>query len=105
MKEKKLTHSEKTRIKILSAGCEIWRKSPEKVNPVEVAKHVGMTRPGILFHFPADTLRDAVAEYAVKIADSFVIVQLIAINHPAVEKLGPRQKSVHIKAVNQPRLI
>lgn len=100
----KLTHGEKTRLKILAAGCEIWKKSPEKVTISEIAKMLGMTHPAISYHYP-DNLRDEVAKYAVKIADSFVIIQLIATNHPAVIGMSDKQRNVHIKAVRQPRLV
>lgn len=98
MKEKKLTHGDKTKIKILTAGCELWRKSPEKITASQIAKHLNMTHSAVLYHFPND-IRDAVAEYAVKVADSHVIVQLIATNHSAVNKLSEKQKSTHMKVI------
>lgn len=107
MKVKKLKQGEKTKILILSTGCELWRTQPGKVTASQIAKHCKpeMTPQAISYHFPDGTLRDAVADYAVKIADSYVIVQLIAMKHPAVEKLSARQKAIHIKVVKQPRLI
>ncbi len=98
-----MKHGERTKIRILSAGCELWRKGSEKVIASEIAAHLNLTHPAILYHFPKN-LRDAVAEYAVKIADSHVIVQLIAIGHPAVANMSERQKNVHISAVKNPKV-
>ena len=84
---------EMTKKKILKAGMKLW----PKVTSSGVGKEIEMTHASVLYHFPNDTLKDAVATYAVKKGNSKIIVQLLTEKHPAVEKLSKREKSRHIK--------
>lgn len=69
--------------KILDAAIKTWPDLRLQV----VAKEAGVTHPNILYHFPNGTLRDAVAEHAVKTDNSSIILQLFAEGHKAVSCL------------------
>lgn len=91
----KQSHGEKTRLKILNAGVELW---PD-VTLSKVADKINMTHAAVLYHFPMGTLKNRVAEHAVAIGESRVIVQLIAKNHPAVDHMTAGEKSAHFFTV------
>lgn len=91
----KKTHGDKTREKILNAGVKIW---PE-MSLSKIGRETGLTHAAISYHFPLEQLRDRVAEHAVAIGESRVIVQLIAEKHPAVDHLTAGEKSAHFFTV------
>lgn len=84
-----------TRERILNAAVKLW----PNITLEAVAEKIGMTHPTILYHFPDDTLRDAVAEHAVAIGESRVIVALIAENHSAIGHLSVTSRMRHFKAI------
>lgn len=90
----KQSAGDKTKEKILTAGVELW----PNVTPFAVARKIGMTHPAVLYHFP-NNLSDAVAEHAVKIGASSVVVQLMAANHPAADKLSAAERIRHFNAI------
>ena len=91
----KQSHGDKTREKILKAGVDLWPHA----SPTAIARELDMTHPAVLYHFPDDSLLDAIAEYAVKIGESRVILQLIASRHKAVKKLSVADRVRHFNAV------
>lgn len=91
----KQSHGERTKERILKAGLRTW----PGVGLKAVAKAAGMTHPAILYHFPQGTLKNAVADYAVKTGHSRVVLQLIASGHEAAEKLSPAERIKHFNAV------
>lgn len=90
----KQSHGDKTREKILKAGVEIW----PNVSLSAVARAVGLTHPAVLYHFPNNSLENAIAEYAVKIGESKIIMFLIAYEHPAVKKMSIADRIKHFNA-------
>lgn len=87
---------EKTRERILKEGLKLW---PD-VTLEAVAKAVGLkTHVAVLYHFPNDSLKAAVAEYAVEIGHSPVIVQLMAAKHPAADKLSAADRIRHFNEI------
>ena len=81
-----------TKKKILKAGVKIW---PD-VTYQAVADKIELTKQAVNLHFPQGTLKDNVADYAVKSGRSKVIVQLIATDHPAVGKMSPFDRAKHL---------
>lgn len=92
-----MKHSEKIKQIILEAGIKIWHGDPMKVTARNIAKAIEMTHSTILYHFGEKGIRNAVAEYAVKIGDEKIIVQLISSYHPSVSKLPNSVKNRFIK--------
>lgn len=93
----KKSHGQKIKEKILKAGLKCW----PVVTLQKVAQTAGIkNHNNILYHFPNGTLRDAIAEYAVEVKDSRVIVQLIAEDHEAVANFAPCERAKHFDAVN-----
>lgn len=94
----KKTHGQKTKERILKAAVKLW---PD-VTLEAVAKAANIkSHQAVLYHFPNGTLRDAVAEYAVKTENSAVIVQLIATDHAAVRSMSPSERNKHFSAIRQ----
>ncbi len=87
----KQSHGDKTREKILNAGLKIW---PD-VSLSKIGRETGLTHAAISYHFPLDQLRDRIAEHAVEVGDSRVVVQLIAERHPAVDDMPAGERSAH----------
>lgn len=90
-----MKQGDKTKKKILFAGVKLW---PD-VTPSTVAAKIGMTHAAVLYHFPGNTLKDAVAKHAVEIGESRVIVQLFVTGHKATDKLTHAERAKHLKAV------
>lgn len=80
-----------TKQKILEAGIKAWRKDPASVTASNLARVLGLTHPAILYHFPKG-VKDAVADYAVKIKDKKIMAQLIVVKHKAVASLSAEEK-------------
>lgn len=89
------THGEKTRIKILKAGVKLW----PRISTTAIGKRVDITHAAVLYHFPDNSLLDAIAEYAVENKHSRVILQLIATKHKAVKKLSVADRIKHFNAI------
>lgn len=84
-----------TKQKILEAGVKLW----PNVTFASIEKETGISRPNILYHYPAGTLVDAVAEHAIETGESRVIVQLMASGHAAANKLSPADRIRHFNAI------
>ena len=84
-----------TKQNILTAGISMWLKDPMSVNAHAIARNMGMTHGAILYHFPK-SVRDAVAEYAVKTDNVKIIVQLIVCNHEAIVHLTPAERAKYL---------
>lgn len=91
----KKSAGEKTREKILNAGVALW---PD-VSALAVAHAAGLTHPAVLYHFPDGTLKDAIAEHAVDVGESRVIIQLIAADHKAIKSLSAADRIRHFNAI------
>jgi len=91
----KQSAGERTKEKILKAGVKRW---PD-VNLSVVARDIGLTRQAVFTHFPKDTLKDAVAVYAVEKNNSKVIVQLIGSGHKAIKNLSKTSRAKHFSAI------
>jgi AcrR family transcriptional regulator len=91
----KQTHGDKTREKILNAGVELW----PYISVSSVARKAGLTHAAVLYHFPTCNLKNKIAEHAITIGDSRVIVQLIASRHPAIGKMPVGERHSHFRSV------
>lgn len=85
------------KLKILDAGLKLW---PD-VTLSKVARALDLnSHVNVIYHFQTtEKLKDAVAEHAVAVGNSRVIMQLIAANHPAVAKLSQADRIRHFNAV------
>lgn len=93
-----MKHGDKIKRKILDAGLKLWRQNPALLTHRNVAAAVAITHPAVFYHFI--DLRSAVAEHAVKLEDSRIIVQLMALNHPAVKKMSDADRRRHASVVS-----
>lgn len=90
-------HGDKVRLQILNAGLEIW---PD-ITPSSVARAAGMkSHAAVLYHFPRNELKNAIAEHAIATGHSRVIIQLIARGHPATKKMSLAEKRRHFTTVS-----
>ena len=80
----KKSAGQKTKEKILKAGLKLW----PNVNLYNVGKMANLTPSAVFYHFPDGTLKDAVAEHAVDVGESRIIIQLLGDNHPAINKIS-----------------
>lgn len=91
-----MKHGERVKERILNAGLKVW---PD-VTLSSVARAAGFkSHRSVSYHFAPDVLKDAIAEHAIKTGNSRVIVQLVAIGHPAIENMSPRERAKHFKSV------
>lgn len=88
-----------TKTKILKAGVKLWKKNPDDVKALRIAKEIKMVNATVLYHYP-DGVKDAVAAYAVETGESLIIAQLILTNHPAVKDLSPEIRQKHLSAAS-----
>lgn len=80
---------ENTRTRILESGLKLW---PD-VTPSAIAADLGITHATVLYHF--DNVKDAVAQYALDIDCSPVIVQMLASNHKLVRNMKGSERLRH----------
>lgn len=93
-----MKHGDRIRLEILNAGLEVW---PD-VTLSNVARAAGLkTHAAVSYHFPADKLKDLVAEHAVETGHSAIIVQLIGAGHPSIKSLTERQRSAHLRNIQK----
>lgn len=83
-----------TKTKILKAGIRLWKKNPDEVKALTIAKEIKMVHATVLYHFP-EGVKDAVAAYAVETGESQIISQLVLMGHPAAKLLTPEQRQEH----------
>lgn len=89
-----MKHGDKIKDKILEAALGLWCSDPKKMTTRNIAEKINMTHGTVVYHF-GDTLRDSVAEHAVKRGESRIIVQLMALDHPAIQALTKRERAWH----------
>ena len=82
-----------TRFEILEAGLRLW---PD-VTPSSVAKALHITHASVIYHFP--DIKTAVANYAVAIGFSRVIVQLIAVDDESVKNMSEKERKKHLMSL------
>lgn len=94
------THGEKIRLNALRVGVELWeREGAKAVTSRRIGDAIGRTRGAIAYHFKtAQGLLDAVADEAVRVGCRGVIIQLIAINHPAVKSMTPGDRRAYLRS-------
>lgn len=80
---------ENTRSRILESGLKLW---PD-VTASAIAADLGITHATVLYHF--DNVKDAVAQYALDIDCSPVIVQMLASNHKLVRNMKGSERLRH----------
>lgn len=86
---------DRTKERFLKAGLRLW----PNISASAIADDTGYTHANVLYHFPGDSIKDAIAEYAVEIGDSRVILQLIAAGHRATKALTQADRLKHFNAV------
>lgn len=90
------THGERRRAAILAAGVQSW---PD-VTARNIGRRVGLTHAAVLYHFgTVAALREAVAAEAVRVGDTRVVLQLIALKHPAADTLSSDQRRAYLAAI------
>lgn len=80
---------ENTKKLILESGLKLW---PD-VTASAIAADLGITHATVLYHF--DNVKDAVAQYALDIDCSPVIVQMLASNHKLVRNMKGSERLRH----------
>ena len=90
-----MKESNRFKIKILKAGVKVWPDT----RLMTVAKKAGMTHPGVLHHFPDDTLKANIIEYARAKGLSKIIVELMAGKHDAIKNLSVADRIKHFNAI------
>lgn len=89
--------SDITKRRILETGVRLWHSSSDNVTARAIARELGITHPAVSYHFP-DGIKHAVAEHAIKISDSRIIVQLIAVNHKLVSHFTENEKKKWLRS-------
>ena len=85
---------DRTKLRILDAGLKLY----PWCGLAALARETSLTHAAILYHYQSDRLHDAVAEHAVAVGDSRVIVQLIGFNHPAVADMSDDDRKKHLES-------
>lgn len=101
MKHKKRTRTEqgeRTCLKILKTGLRLWSKNPESVTALGIANTLKISHATVLYHFPYG-VKDAVAEYAVKMGHIQVVAQLITSGHRSVRDMSPSERMIYLKSI------
>ena len=80
---------ENTRTRILESGLKLW---PD-VTPSAIAADLGIAHSTVIHHF--ENVKDAVAQYALDIDCSPVIVQMLASNHKLVRNMKGSERLRH----------
>lgn len=87
-------HGENVKRSILETGLKLWAAGGEKaVTSRAIGAEIRLNHGSVLYHFGYSmiSLRNAIAEQAVKTECIAVILQLISANHPAIKALSPAQ--------------
>ncbi len=97
-----ISHGERRREQILLTGLHVWReKGSNAVSARGIGRLLGMTHAAVIYHFKtSEGLRQAVAEYAVRVGDSVVVPQLITSRHPSISGFTPEQRSAYLQTVS-----
>lgn len=87
----------RTRESIILIGLQVWRENPDRVNMSRVASRIGITHAGIAYHFVnTDTMKDAIADHAVRVRDPIVIADLIVKQHRAVANMPEAERMQYL---------
>lgn len=86
---------DRTKERFLKAGLRQW----PNVSPSSIAFETGYTHAAVLYHFPNNSLKNAIADYAIKTNNSRVILQLIADGHKATKALTRAERLKHFKSI------
>lgn len=90
----------RTRESIILIGLQVWRENPEHVNMSRIASRIGITHAAVAYHYSsAEAMRDAIAEYAVKVRDPVVVPMLLAARHPATAAMTAEQKAPFLQSL------
>jgi len=97
-----MKHGSVIKERILEAGVKAWVIDPTSVTAANIARILGMPAHGnVLYHFPNGSLRDAIAEYAVRNKHKQLVPILIASRHPSVAKLTPSERDHFLRALSR----
>lgn len=89
----------KTKLKILKAGIKLWKRNPDDVKALRIAKEIKMVHATVLYHFPHDSVKNAVAEYAVETGEKVIVAQLIATGHPAIKDMPQDLRQSYLSSI------
>ncbi len=93
-----LKQGEKTRKKIMDAGLKLWIEQNGNVNSHQIAVVLDMTHSAVLYHYKTvENLRNSIAEHAVNTGNSRVIMHLLSLRHPSVDKLDADARARHVR--------
>lgn len=96
-----MKHGDLIKRKILDTGLKLWRKNPNSVSARGIGAIIGMTHSAVLYHFKnAEGMRNAIANHAVALNDSKIIMHLIAEGHPSVAHMSSRESAKHMRNMN-----
>lgn len=93
------THGDRVRASILATGLDLMRTDPATLSARRIGKRLGLTHSAVLYHYGnAAALKDAVAAHAVAAGDAPCIRYLIAMRHPAVDRMPQSERSRWMRA-------
>lgn len=91
-----MKHGDRRRAQILEAGLAMW---PD-VTARSIAKAIGLTHSAVLYHFKSsDSLREAVAIYAIAVRCERVVPMLIVGKHVAANALTQTERADFLSQV------
>lgn len=86
--------------RILETGAQIWACDPKQVTSRKIAERLSISHAHVWYYYKSnEILQSAIAEYAVKMKKSAVIVSLIAQNHAAVSTLTDDEKREYLNSI------
>lgn len=88
-------YGKNVKTKILDKALRIWVRNPNEFTIKNVAIALGMNHSNIYHHFP-NGLFEAVAEHALKKKNVKAVSRLIALGHPAADKLAPSERAEYL---------
>lgn len=92
-----MKHGEQVKINILETGMSVWLEDYAKVSASEIARRMGIRHSNVFYHFPKGTLKQAIAEYAVRVRNPAMIRFLIATGNDAVSILTPEERMAFLQ--------
>lgn len=95
-----MKHGERRKAQILEAALQLWRNNNTVPTARLIAKSMDMTHTTILYHFKdGETLKHAVATYAVNQRDPVIVPMLIAARNPAASSLTEAEKAAFLNLI------
>lgn len=93
----KITKNQEIKTKILNVGMRHW----PVVNSRAIGRDLGIAHTNVLYHFgDIETLRNAIADEAVRVKNSRVIAQLIIEKHKAIASMNEQDRKRHMAAAS-----